>query len=329
MKIPNSNNISEIKPEFSSITAALKDKILSKSLWGSFLLAIVLWVFVSLNDIYTININVPLTYSIPSNRAFAHQFPKIGSFQFNGNGWSLFNLKYFNSAKICNIDLKNLSAQTEEFVIDRTTLLKSLEFTGNTNAVEVYPNSIPIKLGFNAEKKVKVNSKIQFIANDNFVLVGTQEIIPNEVTIYGNTKQIDSVNSWDTKKVRFSDLTNDFNETIPLEISESRIINLKSQFVQVKQKVEYMLEQEIADIPINVIGELPKSHKLYPEIISIKVRGGLNQVSSENTQNIKVTLESKEIISDKFGYLNPQITLPKGIVLVDYYPKFIKHVIER
>lgn len=318
------NEISVLKEKL----RLLKERITSKSFWGAIVLALVLWFFASLNDNYNINIEVPINYTLPSNRAFENELPKTATYQFSGNGWSLFNLKYFNSAKKCNLNLYKYYSQSDEVLITRDILLKSLEYTGNASAKEVYPDKLNIKLGFNSEKYVKVHSKVKIKPNDNFILVGEQTIIPQYVTIYGNTKILDTLKAWNTDDLTFKNIKNRFYKSIKLEDKANNIIKLKNRNVFIKQDVDMLFDYEIEDIPINIIGILDKFHSIYPNKVTVVVRGGFNQINNSNLSNkIKANIDSKIIENDIYGYVKPKIDIPNGFEIIDVKPRFLKHLI--
>lgn len=306
----------------------LKERLTSKSLWGSIILALVLWFFASLNDNYNINIEVPIKYTIPTNRAFENELPKTATYQFSGNGWSLFNLKYFNTAKTCNLNLHKYYSQSDEVLITRDILLKSLEYTGNTSALEVYPDNLNIKLGFNAEKYVKVKSKVKIQPNTNFILVGEQKVNPQYITIFGNTKILDTIKSWNTEHVSFNNIKDNFYKTIKLEDKSNNIIKLNRKNVTIKQEVDMLFDYEIEDVPVNIIGSLDKFHSIYPNKVTIVVRGGFNQITNSNlADKIKVNIDSKSIENDTYGYISPKIEIPNEFEIIDIKPRFLKHLV--
>lgn len=305
----------------------VKDNILSKAFWGAIVLAIALWMFASLNDTYLINIDFPLQIHLPKDRAFESKLPNNITFRVKGNGWSLFNLMYFNTAKKCNVNLSNYTLNSNELNLTRDVLLKSIEFIGNANAQEVYPEKLTLIVGQNFEKQVPLISKIKINPSNQFILVGEPVLNPHNVTIFGNKKVIEKINSWETEDIEFDEIKKNFTAKVKLNEEHENIVKTKEKYVQLSQKVEQLTDLVIKDIPIVFIGNIPYNHKVFPNTVSITIRGGVNTLLNLNLDNIYINLDNKQILDDKSGYITPNVLLPNNIQLIDIKPKFLRHLI--
>jgi YbbR domain-containing protein len=322
----NLNDNSRLKL-YEKLLFKIKDNLFSKSFWGAIVLAIALWMFASLNDTYIINIDFPLKVNLPKDRAFESKLPKLITFRVKGNGWSLFNLLYFNSAKKCNVNLSNYTLNSNELILSRDILLKSVEFIGNTNAQEVYPGKLTLIVGQNIEKQVPIISKIKINPSSQFILVGEPILQPNKITIIGNKKVVEKIENWETEKSEYNGIKNNFITKVKVDEQFDNNIKTKEKFILINQNVEQLTDYEINNVPITFIGNLPRGHQIFPNTINLVIRGGVNTIMNLNIENIYVSLDYKEILDDKTGFIIPNVILPDKVKLIDIKPKYLRHFV--
>lgn len=301
--------------------------ITSKSFIGSFIFAIALWVYTSLNAEYTIFQKIPLSVVLPSNRAIASEIPSHIQVELKGTGWHLLNLYYINSNIGCKI---NLSAEKDfdSIKITRKEFSKGLYNSQNLATVDFAPESFVLQTGKVDEVDVPIRSNIQVTPYEGYMVVGDILLHPNMVVLKGNHNKISGFTYWQTKYMKIDGLSDNYETTVYLSDSLSNIIQLSENPVNAQINIQQIAEQIIYDVPIKINGgNLNGKHKLMPEFITVIVRGGINQLYDFNPELISASVNIDEILKDSTGRIIPEINVPRNIKTVSIYPKFLTHKI--
>lgn len=298
------------------------------SFWGSFLFAFAFWFYASLNGTYSYNVDIPLFIKTPKDKAIENKLPKTISIKVKGNGWDLFNLLNFNNNKRCYLDLAKLNLNSDSININKTILKKFTESIGNFTPLEVYPENIILSLDRVIEKDLPIKSKVKVIPNKQFILAQEQLLSPNFIRVRGSKKFIEKLEYIETEEKVYKNLFKDFKVKVKLNNIDNKIkfVN-KNTNIKITQKIDQLSEFVIENIPIEVIGTLKSEHRIYPKQVSLTVRGGINNILKLNYSTIKIKIDAKKILEDVDGYLIPNIITPNNIIVIDMYPKYIRHYV--
>ncbi len=117
------------------------------------------------------------------------------------------------------------------------------------------------------------------------------------------------------------------NTSVELSDSLSSIINLSVNRVNIYINIQQEADLYIPDIPISLKGgSPPETNKFIPPFVSLLIRGGIEEISKINRDNISVSLNYDQILSDSTGLLKPEITLPQNVNLISISPPWIYHI---
>lgn len=300
----------------------------SKSFWGSLLFAIALWAYTSLNADYQTIVEIPFQVKLPSNRALEAAPPPSVYLDVRGTGWNLFNLIFFNKAKMCYVDLSKESILDSLYKINKIDIQKSIQFLKNVNPINVLPETISLSTGQISEYEVYVVPKVVVLPRNGFTIVGRIKVEPEKVKIRGNQKIVAQINRWDTEQQWFENMNKPFRASVLLIDTLQGVVDVFPKTVEISVEIQQVSELIVPDIPISVInGSLPDGHRIQPSIITLTVQGGVEEIAKLSNADISATIDFDKIMNDSTGILKPIIKLPPNITLLKTEPRFIYHTI--
>ncbi len=300
----------------------------SKSFWGSFLFAIALWGYTSLNSEYQTIVEIPLKIKLPPNRALENTPTKNVYVDVKGSGWNLFYLIFFNTSKVCNIDLSRETILDSIYKINKVDLQKSLKYLKNVSPINVLPENIQLITGRIDEYSVFVFPRVTIIPREGFSIVGKIQIEPEKIIIRGNEKIVSQINRWETENLWLENVNKPILTTVNLIDTLPGVVFVKPKNVLIKADIQQIGEITIDDLPINIInGSLPDGHVIEPSFISVTIQGGVELLSEIAKNDINVTVEFDKILNDSTGIIKPIINLPPNISLLKTDPPYLFHKI--
>jgi YbbR domain-containing protein len=308
----------------------IKKMLRSKSLIGSLIFAMALWGYTTLSGEFTSFIEVPLKVILPGDRAIENPLPQNISVSVRGSGWQLFSLTFFNSSAQCLIDLSKRNIQDSTFKIARADIIKSVRYLLNLEAIDVIPDNLNLTLGRIGIIRVPVRPIIDINTKTGFLQVGKIDVQPDSIYIRGNEKVIGNIKEWKTQFKRFDAVHESFTASIPLSSDTlNTLVSLSTSNVTISADVQQAAEITIPDVKIQIRGGvLPVSQNIKPRLLSVTLRGGINQISSVNPDAITASIQFNQILRDSTGILKPDIDFPEGLILLNTDPPYIYHIRE-
>ncbi len=300
--------------------------LISKSVYGSLMFAIALWAYASLNETYVTLIQVPLKVNVPKNRAIENNLPIEINVEVKGKGWHLFNLIFFNTNKNCNINLDGSDIKDNYFLINRSLIVKSLENLLNVEAKEVMPETINLKTGAISESTIEVKPNLEVNTALGYIVVGEYITKPTKIKLVGNEKLIKNLKLITTNKLIFNNVNKSFTANLFVSDSIKSIFRLSQNQVEVSVNIQRVAEITINDIPVNIDwGNYKSKDVIKPEIISVTLRGGINQIEKISTEMVTASIDLKTILNDTTGIIKPKISFPNGVEILNVNPAYLYH----
>jgi len=298
----------------------------TKNFWLALFIATALWLYVSLNDEYQTVVSVPLIVTPPTGRAIENILPNRISVDVAGSGWYLFNYMYINNIKRCSVNLDDVRRDDTIFIISSMDMQRGLEGINRIVPQRFYPERIEVKTGEIIEKEVRVVSNVSINLKDGFVIVGDIKTEPQTVIITGNRNLIDTIRTWNTKKMQFDKVNSSFSYIVQVSDSLSSVIDVNPKDITVFATVEKYAEVTFDDIEIKVVnGQLPSGHTISPQFFSVTLSGGIELLSKIKSSDISITVDYETVINDKNGIIKPTVTIPPFTKIVNVKPEFGRH----
>ena len=302
------------------------DKIRKRSIIGSIIFGIALWLYTSLNGIYTTIIITPIDVKLPANKALETNLPDTVSVEVKGKGWNIFNLMFFNTSKKIVVNLQNSKIQDSILRIGRSDIIKGAQSFEKVELSQVYPELIELKTGPVGIYNVPIVSQVNLVPADGFSLIGPITINPAKIRISGNDKFVKDISYWTTEQETYNNLNSSFRTVVKLTDSLPNIVQIENKEIELFAEIQQTGEITLNEIPINITsGGIPRNHFLYPMFVSITVRGGINRIDELTSDQIKVSIDYNTIVNDEKGIIIPKIEIPEYIEIIKVNPPYIFH----
>ncbi len=295
---------------------------------ASIVLSIILWVSLNLNQIYEIDKSVPIKITINKPYAVSGNIPLNLDVKFRGVGWNLIRL--FTTL---NLEFNyNLTARkNEQFVIlTKEFLDDNMGLTQNLDIIYVYPETLFVKVESYEEKYVKVLPKIFVNCRDGYQVVGKPILEPDSIKIGGAVNLLKNITFLNTSDEVFKNVNAGIIKNISISDSLSNIIWRSQNDVRLRVNVELTAEKEFQNIEIKV-PNIPSDRDvlLIPQIISLGLKGGVNQLSAIDISQITAKIDYNAILFDTTGSLTPTLILPEGCSVISIKPEKIQYIIKK
>lgn len=298
------------------------------SLLMSFLLAIGLWIYVSMNSQYTTIVDLPLFVNLPENRAIETPIPQTIRAQVRGAGWQLFNLNFsFPPRCVVTISEEMLQHGQTTFKLTRKVLEQGIQLPAKVEPLGFIPDTLAFLVGTVSRKRVPIYPVLDITLQKGFINTGIPHVEPDSVDIMGNRNILEHVDFWKTEPITLEDLYKPASITARLSDSLGNIVQLSRSVVSVYLDVQQIAEMTFNNVPVELLSAPANNNiLLQPSTISLTVRGGINQISILNQNDIKVYVDYADIVQNTTGILTPRVTLPADISVLNMGPPRIRYV---
>lgn len=290
-----------------------------RSISGSILLAIFLWLAIKSDNEFTHIIDVPIVISsLGENLVLKKRPPSFVRLKIKGSGRSLFGLNFIDQKiglefpKITKDQDINLEDYKNKFQFPQDLDIKVLSV--------VSPKKLHFEVDKLAERFVPVKISEQIKPAAGYLLVDYMPDV-DTVLIRGPQTFVNAIKFVETSTVKVNDGHLPFEQTVKVVNKHSDVLSITPATINVKFNIEQLVERTIYNIPIKIIS-VPDyvSAEATPTTISVRVKGGETQVSALQKENINVIFDyEKNFKSGRTNY-PMQIETPKNITWVQVSP---------
>lgn len=298
------------------------------SLLMSFLLAVGLWIYVSMNSQYTTVVDLPLFVNLPEDRAIETPIPQTIRAQVRGAGWQLFNLNFsFPPRCVVTISDEMLQGDQTTFRLTRKVLEQGIQLPAQVEPLGFIPDTLAFQVGTVSRKRVPVYPVLDVTLQDGFIITGIPHVEPDSVDIMGNRNILENISFWKTEPIQLENLYKPASMTARLSDSLGNIVQLSRSVVSVYLDVQQIAEMTFTNVPVELLSAPANNNiLLQPSTISLTVRGGINQISILSQNDIKVYVDYADLLQNTTGILTPKVTLPADINVLNMTPPRIRYV---
>ncbi len=282
------------------------------------LLAILLWILVITGRDYETVMRVPLKFhNVRADKVLiSDDFPDA-LVRFRGSGRALVALSTFKYAHI-EIDLSSAQNQQE---FELTTNYVKVSAALDVEPIEVVqPDSVTALLDDLSEKRLPIKPEVEITTKPGYVLVSGARVSPATIILSGPKSLLDTLDHIGTVSKTYTELRRSLREKIALSLPHPK---LESEFTEVSLSagIERLMEQRFRQIPLKV-NNPPRNLGVHldPDNITVKVRGAVSIIKSVSREDIKAYVDFPASWSEDITGVEPGISLPEGVELVDFEP---------
>lgn len=285
-----------------------------------------MWVFISLSGEYFYTVKLPVTFSnIPEGFAVSNYSDEEVSISLKGQGWQLAQMTLGSTPEfIVTVD----GTSGEHRISLRNALDQNRWLSSAVQINEFSPDEIRYRIEELAEKKVPVVPNAVFNFKEGYGLVADSKVTPESVVVRGPRSIIQNLAEVQTEQKTYSSVDNTKTENVNLESLAN--IEYDIDRVQLSFDVQKIVDKEFQNVLVEVKSIPPsKNLTVYPERISVILRGGINLLGKLNPDEIKVNINFNQAIRDTLGFLVPNVEVPEFTQLVDTKPNKLEYIIQQ
>ena len=292
-----------------------------KRITYSFVTAFVFWFFIKSEEIYTVNLDIPLVArNLQEQKTYKEEVPESVFITLKGTGRSFIWLRVFKN--FYKDDFKaviDLSSITDEYNFELDSYYKEnpekivLPFSLDLEFVEVLnPRNIQIKLQKYMVKKVPVKSQILVSTEAGYIALQGQ-FSPDSISIGGPEEAVNAIEFVQSEKDTLLNLISSVENEWAI-LAPSKLVNYDPKKVSGFINVQPISETIITGIPVQLINK-PNDVNVFvnPATVSLTIVGGLEQITNIFPEDIDVIIDFNYWNSDKQFY-SPSIKLPDYLI---------------
>lgn len=193
--------------------------------------------------------------------------------------------------------------------------------------VTVEPQTVNVVVPVKKTKKVAIKVETTgTIANGG--ILRSIEAVPATIEIAGDEKVLDAINEIKTEAIDLSDISE--NKTLEAKLVLEKVTTISgSDTVIINIGVE-KLEQKNLSVSINFtnLAEGLKFTSDYSKV-SIVVSGAETVINKLKSEDIKITVDLKDLVEGTYPSLQIRVVAPEGVAIESYSPKTVKVTIEK
>jgi len=305
-----------------------KIKVNIKPILGSLGVALILWIMVATEKIYSYQIKVPIEIArLAPGKTLLEPVPDYSVIEVQGKGRSLiaawfydvrFRLEFPAIKNPQSINLKNYLNFLD---LPATFALQVQEI--------IEPESFNLLIDDQLEKVVPVELSSEIEVEDGDVFVG-HTFSPDSVTINGPASKVRKINSIPSGIFKQLSTTSAFSQKINLPNPESGILDISPQIVEANIDIQLLVDRIVYKIPIHIRNVRSNLNvTAIPPDLALKVKGGEKIVAALEASDIRVEIDyGKQYRRDRENYA-ASISTPENISWIECIPKTFSLQVKR
>ncbi len=294
-------------------------------------LSILFWSLIKLSKEYIADVEFELAYSdIPQNKLIQNEPEQKVKLTLKTVGFKLLN--YGFKKKVLDYSLTEIQRKGGSmYFSDTRSNMNYLQaqLSVETVVLNIEPDTLFFDLGVKRSKKVPIISQIEFSFKTGFSFVGDYEFSPNEVSVSGPEKVIDTIQEVYTVPFELKDISESFEQEVQLR-SPNDVVVLSDETVIVKGVVDkitdgsYNLPFEVINLPRNVI------ISTYPKEVKVVYQVALKDYNKIPENSFRIQCDYKQTEDNNLEYLIPKLVdKPEIITNVKIIPNKIEFLIKK
>jgi len=294
------------------------------------LLAVVVWVIVTLSSTYDFAIKQVVTYkNAPQRRAFHGQQSDTVTITQKGTGWQMLLAKMQPENRVVKVDLQTLDK--ENYVVLSNQLNAINEDKDITNKIISFsPDTLYFDFSNRSTKRVPVQLSAslkyqrQYSQSDNVV------IKPAYVTVSGPSASIDKITFWKTDSLILKDLDETVNSRLNLEAPKEGNISIYPKSVEVTVPVNEFTEKTI-EVPVKLVNNYDYFNvKVFPQKVKVTFTTSLNKYADMGEELFEANADLDMWRKYNYSVLPVMLTkLPEFCKIVKIEPRNIDFIIKK
>ncbi|MBD3226073.1 MAG: hypothetical protein GF313_15200 [Caldithrix sp.] len=294
----------------------------------SFLLALLLWVVVTMDKQYTIKIEIPFKIeNVAPGYVLMEKPPATVTLEIRGKGRALLALNFYKQE--INLALQDVNQDTLIYLDNYRQQFTVVSKLGVDILDIIDPKKINLKVDKLAEVKKPVQVQKEIKVQMGYLLMDIQ-LYPDSVFLKGPSKIVNKQRVVKTEPIRRDEVKYPFQKRVNLVNPVPGIVKIKPQQVNAKFKIEQLVERKLYNVPIQLIGVPDRLiATAIPDGVTLKIKGGEEVITQMQPEQITVYFDyRKNYRKGKMEY-SFNVETPEDVKVVSTQPEKFHLKLER
>ena len=296
-----------------------------------FFISFSFWFLSMLSKQHETTLKVPLIYNnFPADKLVSAPFSDYVEVRVKAPGFSILFYNLFNFTKLI-LDIEQANTKPKNGGVDVFWIMNSKRksvikiISSSMELIDISPQRIVIPFNDKSKKKVAVKLNKSIILKPEIWFAKPIVLIPDSVMIYGEKKQLDTIDFIDTEKLLLTGVSESNSNKVSLNTPaqvECKIKNIEV-IIEVEPFVEQLLEKKVQVI------NMKKGYtiKLFPELVQVTLRAPKDKYSMLQTDFLTLKVDAS-LISNENSTLDVDVeSLLSFIKLQRVYPSRIEFLL--
>ncbi len=289
---------------------------------GAILLALLVWFHVATEKVYEVDYQIPLIVEhLPSDLTLVEPPPAEVKIKIRAKGKSLIGF-YFKKLRII-ADLEGAKQGKLEYKLSpKDVQASSGELSGVVEVVS--PRSLKLRIDKYISKKVRVVSRVEAKPAPGYIQIGRITLTPSQVMISGPSQEVRRVSSVETERLELLEVKTPISQVVKV-ISPLPNLEVLPPSVSIFADIQREVTRQINGVPVELTHS-PTSKGLEPALVDLTVVGGEKFIQGLKKEDIKATVDYRQIWIKGKENLTAKVLLPPTMRLIKMSPEKFKVV---
>jgi hypothetical protein len=301
----------------------MKNKLLTISLIA--LLSIVLWISVSLSEVFITTVEVPIKFvDLPNGYSMGSTSIDRVLLQVKGKGWELAKLAIGGRQDFIISARRRIGNRKE----DLDNFLKLNGWLSSIQVLEIVPSQIEYSIDKTSTKRVPLARNFKFEFKQGYGPVSPVTIDPQLVDIEGPMSILQAIDSIKTEYREIKDVADDVNIKLPLICPDG--ISILEPNCTIRFDVQKIVERSFEGIIVET-RNVPSFRELvlYPAKINVVLKGGISRLGKLTNDSVKAYVDFWKALKEENKTIEPQVEYPQFTNFVGTQPKKLEYIIKQ
>lgn len=271
------------------------------------LVALFLWFTLTLRDVHTDTVEVPLRVdNVPADEALVEYPPSTVRIQVRGEGFNLLRMRF--NPPVVAVDGSQ----------DQVDLSDAVSDLGRDVQIEsILPRSINLRKEPLRTARIPIQVRAELTTAPTYELVDPPSVQPDSVTVAGAESIIEDLLAWPTERVERSSLRDSLEVRVALKDTLRGLVR-KDREATTLRAVAVAFTESIREVPVRVTGVPADVVSLDPSTVEVRYRVALDDYDeAQRAEELFATVPYDEIRTDTTGFVRPRVNLPSGLEVRD------------
>jgi len=271
------------------------------------LVALFLWFTLTLRDVHTDTVEVPLRVeNLPSDQALVERPPATVRLQVRGEGFNLLRMRF--NPPVVVVDGRESQVELADAVSD---LGRDVQVEG------IMPRTVRLQKEPLRTARVPILLRADLQTAATYELVEAPTMQPDSVTVAGAESIIESLHFWPTERVERSNLRDTLNVRVALQDTLQGLVR-KDRASTTVRAVAVAFTEATREIPVRVTGVPADVVSLDPSTVEVRYRVALGDYrEAQEADELYATVPYDAIRTDTTGFVRPIVNLPSNLQVRD------------